>query len=228
MSVTFTWYGHAAIGLDIDGVKILVDPFLTGNPKATVSPEQMKPDFILVSHGHNDHLGDTVSIARRTGAPVISNFEIATWLGNQGIKTHAQHIGGGCHYPFGYLKLTQAVHGSALPDGSNGGNPAGFLLTTAEGKKVYLACDTGLFGDMRLIGDDGIDLAALPIGDNFTMGPDDALKAVKLIKPKVVIPVHYNTFDLIAQDAAAWAQRVKTETGTEARVIQPGESYTLP
>lgn len=229
MSLKLTWYGHAALQLETGENTILVDPFLSDNPVATVKPDQVSPDFILITHGHGDHVGDTVNIARRTGAAVISNFEIATWLEKQGVKeTHGQHIGGGCVHPFGYLKLTQAVHGSRLPDGSNGGNPAGFLLTLKDNKKVYLAGDTGLFGDMRLIGEEGIDLAVLPIGDNYTMGPEDALRAVKLICPKHVIPIHYNTFDLIRQDAAGWAKRVEAETEAKVHVLQPGESFTLP
>jgi L-ascorbate metabolism protein UlaG (beta-lactamase superfamily) len=188
----------------------------------------VQADYILVSHGHDDHLGDTIPIAKRTGATVISNNELAVWAGHQGLKNHGQHIGGGHQYPFGYLKLTQAVHGSCLPDGGYGGNPAGFLLTTQDGKKLYLACDTGLFGDMRLIGDEGIDLAVLPIGDNFTMGPDDALRAVQLIRPRHVIPVHYDTWKLIAQDAPAWAKRVETETGAKVHVLKPGETFQVP
>ncbi len=227
MSTKFTWYGHATLGLETEGIKLLVDPFFSGNPAAVVGADQIQADFILVSHGHNDHIGDTISIAKRTGATVVSNFEIANWVGEQGVETHPQHIGGGHSYPFGYLKLTQAMHGSCLPDGSYGGNPAGFLLTTKDGKKIYLACDTGLFGDMRLIGDEGIDLAVLPIGDNFTMGPEDALRAVKLIQPKHVIPVHYNTWELIAQDPNSWAQRVRAETGAEAHVLEPGETFSL-
>jgi len=227
MSVKFTWYGHAALGLEIDGTKVLVDPFFTGNPAAAIPADKAKADFILLSHGHGDHTGDTVKIARRDKATVVTNFEIATWLGKQGVEAHGQHIGGGHHYPFGYVKLTQALHGSALPDGSNGGNPAGFLLTAKDGHKIYMACDTGLFGDMRLIGEEGIDLAVLPIGDNFTMGPDDALRAVRLIQPKHVIPVHYNTFDLIAQDANAWAKRVEADTTAKVHVLKPGESFTL-
>jgi L-ascorbate metabolism protein UlaG (beta-lactamase superfamily) len=227
MATKFTWYGHAAAGLETDGHKIIVDPFLNGNPAATISPEAVEADFILLSHGHGDHLGDTVAIAKRTGAEVISVNEIAVWLGNQDVKAHGQHIGGGFNYPFGYLKLTLALHGSELPDGSSGGNPCGFLLTTQDGKKIYLAQDTGLFGDMKLIGDEGIDLAVLPIGDNFTMGPEDALRAVKLIQPKTVIPIHYNTWELIAQDPNAWAERVQKETKTKAVVLKPGESYSL-
>ncbi len=143
MSFKIYWYGHAALGLETGGYHILVDPFFTDNPAASVQADQVPADFILVSHGHSDHLGDTVAIAKRTGATVISNNEIAGWLSAKGVKTHGQHLGGGYKYPFGYLKLTLAIHGSALPDGSNGGNPCGFLLT-AEGKKVYLACSTPL------------------------------------------------------------------------------------
>jgi len=123
--------------------------------------------------------------------------------------------------------LTLALHGSCLPDGSDGGNPAGFLLTSKEGEKVYMAGDTGLFGDMRLIGEEGLDLAVIPIGDNYTMGPVDALRAVKMLKPRFVIPIHYNTFELIKQDAQAWAEQVNTETQTVAHVMQPGETFKL-
>jgi L-ascorbate metabolism protein UlaG (beta-lactamase superfamily) len=185
-------------------------------------------DFIIVSHGHGDHVGDTVSIAQRTGATVISNFEISNWLAAQGVEnTHAQHIGGGFNYPFGYVKLTIAMHGSMLPDGSDGGNPAGVLLTTKSGKKIYFACDTGLFQSMKLYGDEGLDLAILPIGDNFTMGPEDALRAVKLLRPGTVIPVHFNTWELIAQDPHAWAARVEAETGAQPVVLRPGETFEL-
>jgi L-ascorbate metabolism protein UlaG (beta-lactamase superfamily) len=228
MSLTLTWYGHATLGLKIGDYDVLVDPFFSGNPAASTTADKVKAQFILVSHGHGDHVGDTVAIAKRTGALVISNFEICNWLAAKGVKTHAQHIGGGHRHPFGYLKLTQALHGSALPDGSYGGNPAGFLLTTPEGKKVYIAGDTGLFGDMRLIGEEGLDLAVLPIGDNYTMGPEDALRAVKLLQPKHVIPIHYDTFNLIAQDARAWAQRVEQETTAKVHLLRPGEQFILP
>lgn len=227
MTSTLTWYGHATMGLETGGYKLLIDPFFTGNPAATRTAEQTEADFILVSHGHGDHVGDAVSIAQRTGALVISNAEIAGWFGNQDINAHGQHIGGGYQHPFGYLKLTFAIHGSGLPDGSYGGNPAGLLLTTNGGQKIYMACDTGLFGDMRLIGEEGIDLAVLPIGDNYTMGPDDALRAVKLIQPKHVIPIHYNTWELIKQDPQAWAERVSAETSTLVHVLKPGDSFTL-
>jgi L-ascorbate metabolism protein UlaG (beta-lactamase superfamily) len=227
MTTTFTFYGHAAIGIETHGYTLVVDPYFSHNPQASITADQVTADYILVTHGHGDHLGDTVAIAQRTGATIISIAEIASWAGRQGLKSHAQHIGGGFHYPFGYLKLTNALHGSSLPDGSNGGNPCGFLLTTLDGQKLYLAGDTGLFGDMSLIGEEGIDLAALPIGDNFTMGPADALRAVKLLHPRLVVPIHYNTFEYIKQDAFAWAQQVEAETPTRVKVLQPGQSLTL-
>ncbi len=222
-----TWFSHSVIQIETGGTTLLVDPFLTGNPLAPVSADDLNPDTILVSHGHGDHIGDTVPMAQRTGAMVISNFEIAGWLEKQGLeKVHAMHIGGGYDFPWGRVKLTNALHGSVLPDGTYGGNPCGFLFTV-EGKKVYHACDTGLFYDMTLIGEEGIDLAILPIGDNFTMGPDDALRAVKLLEPKKVLPIHYNTFDLIAQDPVSWKDQVEGETGAKVVVLQPGESLEL-
>ncbi len=227
MNNKVTWLGHAALSLESGGYNLLVDPFLSDNPAATVRPEEVQADFILLSHGHGDHLGDTVAIAKRTGATVITNAELSDWIANQGVKSHGQHLGGGYHHPFGYLKLTMAIHGSGLPDGSYGGNPAGFLLTTSDNKKIYMACDTGLFGDMRLIGEEGIDLAVLPIGDNYTMGPDDALRAVKFLEPKHIIPIHYNTYDVIAQDPAEWAKRVESETEAKVHVIDPGESLIV-
>jgi L-ascorbate metabolism protein UlaG (beta-lactamase superfamily) len=227
MPTTLTWLGHAAFLIECSGKVVLVDPYLNDNPAASLRADQVTPDYILVSHGHGDHLGDTLAIAHRTDALVISNAEIISWLKQQQVRGHALHIGGGHHFPFGHLKLTPAMHGSKLPDGSDGGHAAGFLLTTEDGKRIYLAADTGLFGDMRLIGEEGIDLAALPIGDNYTMGPEDALRAVKLIAPRLVLPIHYNTFDLIRQDAHAWAARVESETGVAVRVLSPGQSLQI-
>src|SRR4051812_37428517 len=228
MATRVRWLGHACLLVESDGQRVLIDPFLTGNPAAAVTADEVEADFILVSHGHADHVGDAVAIAKRTGATVVANYEISGWLEKQGVKkVHGQQHGGGHDFPFGRVKLTLAFHGSALPDGSYGGNPCGFLLYFKDGTKVYDAADTGLFGDMRLIGEEGIDLAILPIGDNFTMGPDDALRAVKLIQPTKVLPIHYNTFDLIAQDAPAWAARVRQETNAEPVVLKPGEWSAL-
>lgn len=227
MGLKVTWYSHACVLMQTDGANLLIDPFLNGNPLAPVKPDQIRADYIFVSHGHGDHLGDTVEIAKKTNATVVSNFEIHNWLVGQGVKNlHPQHIGGGFNYPWGRVKLTIAQHGSALPDGSYGGNPCGFLFYL-QGKKIYNACDTGLFYDMKLIGEEGIDLAILPIGDNFTMGPDDALRAVKLIEPGVVIPIHYDTFDVIRQDPMAWKDRVEGETSAKVMILKPGESFEL-
>lgn len=225
MTNQFTWYGHATHGIQTGRHTLLIDPFFEGNPSTTVSAEEVSAEYILVSHGHGDHIGDALGIARRTGATVITVHEIASWFQRQGLeKVHSQHLGGGFKHPFGYLKFTLALHGSGLPDGSYGGNPCGFLLTTNDNKKAYLAQDTGLFGDMHLIGEEGLDLAVLPIGDNYTMGPADALRAVKMLKPRLVVPMHYNTFDVIKQDPHAWAERVHKETDAKAVVLKPGES----
>lgn len=227
MSIQVTWYSHACFSIDTGDATLLIDPFLNGNPLAPVQPGDVKADYILVSHGHGDHVGDTIEIANRTGAMVISNFEIQNWLVGQGIENaHPQHLGGGFDYPWGRVKLTIATHGSALPDGSYGGNPCGFLFYI-QGKKIYHACDTGLFYDMKLIGEEGIDLAILPIGDNFTMGPDDALRAVKLIEPEQVVPIHYNTFEVIQQDPQAWANRVESDTSAKVTVMNPGDTIEL-
>jgi L-ascorbate metabolism protein UlaG (beta-lactamase superfamily) len=228
MATRVRWLGHACLLLESDGRQVLVDPFLTGNPAAACKADEVRADYILLSHGHGDHVGDAIPIAQRTGATVVANYEISEWLQRKGLtKVHGQQHGGAHGFSFGRVKLTLAFHGSMLPDGGNGGNPCGFLFYFNDGVKVYDAADTGLFGDMRLIGEEGIDLAILPIGDNYTMGPDDALRAVKLIQPKKVLPIHYNTWPLIAQDAAAWAVRVRQETKTEPIILKPGEWLTV-
>lgn len=228
MSIVLTFHGHATFSLNLDGTRIVVDPFFAGNnPQATRSVNDVAADVILQTHGHGDHIADTIPLAKRTGAKVISNFEIINWLSAKGIQnTHAQHLGGGFQHDFGYVKMTVALHGSGLPDGAYGGMPGGFLIK-GGGKTIYFAGDTALFSDMSLIGAAGIDLAVLPIGDNFTMGPDDALQAVKFIKPRVVVPCHYNTWPPIQQDADAWAKRVAAETDTLPVVMQIEESYTI-
>ncbi len=227
MATELTWLGHGTWSIATGGYTVLLDPFLDDNPTAPVKAADVAADFILVSHGHSDHIADAAAIARRTGAVVIANFEICEWLAVQGIaKTHPMNIGGGYDHPFGRVKMTIAHHSSMLPDGANGGCPCGFLVSLPEGN-VYFACDTGLFYDMRLIGDAGIELAAVPIGDNFTMGPDDALEAVKLLRPERVVPVHNNTWPIIEQDPDAWADRVHVETDAKPVVIAPGEKIVL-
>jgi L-ascorbate metabolism protein UlaG (beta-lactamase superfamily) len=227
MASKLTWYGHATWGLETGGYRLLIDPFFSGNPAAVTTADQVQADYLLVTHGHSDHIGDAVAISKRTGAVVISNSEICRWLSKQGVKVHSQHIGGGCQHPFGYLKLTLALHGSGLPDGSYGGNPAGFLLTLQDGKKLYFAGDTGLFGDMALIGEEGLYLAVLPIGDNYTMGPVDALRAVRMLNPRIVIPMHYDTWENIKQDVDDWCLQVNQMTYTQAQNLKPGESLSI-
>jgi len=229
MSSSLTWLGHASWQLKTPQHTVLIDPFLDDSPTAPVKSQDVAADYILVSHGHYDHIADAAKIANRTGATVISNYEITTWLSkNSGVKnTIGGNLGGGVNLPFGRVKLTLAFHSSALPDGSNGGNPSGFLITLTDGPKLYFACDTALFSDMALIGAVGLDLAVLPIGDLFTMGPDDALAAVKLLKPKKVIPSHFSTWPPIAQDANHWADRVRKDTNCEPIVLTPGGNVAI-
>ena len=227
MATKLTFLGHSTFQVETAGKTILIDPFFTGNPAASTTAADVNPDFIVVSHGHADHVGDTVEIAKRTGALVLANFEITEWFGQQGVENRdAQHIGGAQKYDFGTLKLTIAHHGSMLPDGSNGGNPCGLILRLEDGV-IYHAADTGLFYDMKLIGEEGIDVAILPIGDKFTMGPKDAVRATGLLSPAKVIPCHYNTWPPIEQDAAAWAEDVKASTSSEPVVLKPGDSCGL-
>jgi L-ascorbate metabolism protein UlaG (beta-lactamase superfamily) len=229
MATTITWFGHNCWSIVTGGKTILVDPFLDESPAAPVKTADVKADFILQSHGHFDHIASTVAVATRTGATVLANFEVGQWLHKQGVaedKIVGMNTGGGVKQPFGHVKFTLAHHSSSLPDGSYGGVPGGFLLTL-DGARVYFACDTALFLDMKLIGAGGLDLAVLPIGDLYTMGPVDSLDAIKLLNPRRVAPCHYNTWPSIAQDAAAWAQQVRTHTAAEPVVLEAGEKIAL-
>jgi L-ascorbate metabolism protein UlaG (beta-lactamase superfamily) len=229
MAVQVTWLAHSGFKLNIGARTVLIDPFLTGNPLAPVKADQLAADFILLSHGHGDHIGDAPAIARRTGATVVANNEIGHWLRDKhGLESvHGINPGGGVRLPIGRVELTIAHHSSSLPDGSYGGQPNGILIFVADGPTIYHAGDTTVFMEMQWIGDLGIDLAMLPIGDYFTMGIAGSLKAISLIRPKAVIPMHYNTFDPIAQDVTAWARRVQNETDAQPVVLDPGGSFQL-
>lgn len=195
-----TYYGQSTIMIETGGKKLLFDPFITPNPAAKdIDIHSLKPDYILVSHGHGDHVADLVAIQKSSGAKVICIAEIANWLGKQGIEAHGMNIGGGFNFEFGRVKMVNAVHSSTLPDGAPGGNPAGFVLY-AEGKKIYYAGDTALTYDMKLLADENLDWAFLPIGDNYTMGVDDAIKSTDFFNCKNVIGVHYDTFPVIVID----------------------------
>lgn len=219
-----TFLGHAAFRLrDAGKETLLFDPFVSGNPQAPLKLEEISADYILVSHGHFDHLGDAYIIAENSGATIIATAEIAGQAGEKGLNAHAQHIGGRHSFPFGSVKLTLAFHGSGIP----GGHACGFVVEY-YGKKIYFAGDTGLFGDMKLIGElDALDYALLPIGDNFTMGIDDAVMAASFLKAITVIPYHYNTWPLIEVDPQEFKRKVEENTGSTCVVLPPGESYVV-
>jgi len=228
MSIKIKWYGHGTYGLDVGAHKIIVDPFFApDNPVAPVTANEVEADFILQTHGHGDHITDTVALAKRTGAVIISNFEICNWIMKQGYEnTHGMNIGGGYQFDFGRAEMTLALHSSGLPDGAYGGNPAGFLIR-AENRNVYFAGDTAVFSDMQMIGDVGLDLAVLPIGDNFTMNAQSSLQAIKFLRPKVVIPGHYDTWPIVAQDASEWEKGVRESTDAKPVVLAVGETFTV-
>ncbi len=222
----FQFLGQSGFAVTVGEHEFLIDPFLSGNPKAVDKPEDFAPSFIVLTHAHGDHYGDTEAIARRCGAKVVSSFEVVTYLGKKDIEGVPMNIGGQTTLPFGTVKYTPAWHSNSLPDGTYAGMPAGVVLGL-EDKRIYHAGDTALFGDMALIGKGGLDLAILPIGDQLTMGPEDALEAVKLLNPKRVIPVHYNTFPSLEQDAEAFRRAVESETGAQVSVLEPGERLTI-
>ena len=227
-AMKLTYFGHSCFLVETSQARLLLDPFLNDNPQSPVKAAAVRCDYVLVSHGHEDHSGDALEIAKRCDATIVANYEIAEYFAAQGAKTHGMNPGGGFDFPFGRVKLTIAHHTSSVEAGLHPvylGAPCG-LLISADGWKLYHAGDTALFLDMQLIGRAGLDAALLPIGDNFTMGPDDALLALDFLKPKVAVPIHYNTWPVIAQDAAAFAARA-AQAGHAVRILAPGEWLEL-
>lgn len=220
---TLKFLGHSCFQLNGNNISILFDPFVTGNPVCPISATEIDCNYILISHGHGDHLGDAYDIAKRTNATIISTNEVAVLSGEQGCQNHGMHIGGKHAFEFGYVRITPAFHGAGVP----GGHACGFIINFF-GTNVYFAGDTSLFGDMALLGRlEKIDYALLPIGDNFTMGPSDAAEAVGMLKPKVAIPMHYNTWPLIAQSPENFKQDVENRFNTPVHILQPGETLEL-
>jgi L-ascorbate metabolism protein UlaG (beta-lactamase superfamily) len=226
--VKVTYHGHSVVKIETDERIIIIDPYITGNELTDLKVEDVKPDVIILTHGHGDHVGDTVAIAKEHDSLVIANDELSAYLSWQGVRVHGMHIGGSYPFDFGTVKLTPAFHGTGLQTEDNQiiycGMPAGILFT-AEGKTIYHAGDTALFSDMKLIGErHPIDLAFLPIGDNYTMGPEDAAYAAKLLSAKKVVPIHYNTFPVIKQDPKKFIEMLEQNTGV---LLQPGEGINL-
>lgn len=221
-----TFLGHAGWLLESSGDTIVIDPFLEGNPLAKHKASDIKADYVILSHAHGDHVGDAEAIAKANDALIIANFEIANYYSAMGIDSHPLHIGGAHTFPFGRVKLTQAFHGSSFPDGTYGGMPTGILLEL-EGKIIYHTGDTGLFSDMQLIGKRShVDLMMVCIGDNFTMGINDAVEAVTMVNPKLAVPMHYKTFELIDVDPADFMNKANSR-GVEVKIINVGDSFDL-
>ena len=227
MEILVKYLGHSTFHINAGGDQIVIDPFLApANPVCDVGVADLQADFIAITHGHQDHTMHVKELALATKAKVIANFEICNWLGAD-FDTHAMHIGGEFLFSFGHLKLTHAIHGSQLPDGTDGGVAAGLLFNFRDGKRLYHAGDTGLIYDMRMIGEEkSIDLALLPIGDNFTMGPKDAAVAAQFVNAERVVPIHYNTMPVIKQDPQKFAALLEPE-GIACEIMQPGEVLSL-
>jgi len=220
------YFAHSAFQISSEKYKILIDPFLTGNPNNSISADEVTADFIILTHAHGDHIGDAFSIAKRCNALLICVNELANYCLSKGFKAHNMHIGGSHQFEFGKVKFTIAHHGSITPDNQYAGEAAG-VLVMIEGKTIYHTGDTGLFYDMKLIGElNKIDLMLLPIGDNFTMGIDDAVKAVEFVNPKLAVPMHYNTFSVIESDPEIFKDKCK-QKGFNSRVMKFGEEITV-
>lgn len=226
MMLKLTYLGHSAVLLSDGTHDVAIDPFLKDNPLASAKPEDINAKFVVLTHGHGDHLGDTVAIAKRNDAMVIATFELANYCNKQGVeKVHHMNTGGSFTFPFGKVKLTIAFHSSATPDGQYMGDPNGLIIEMG-GKTVYHAGDTALFSDMKLIGEmHDIDIMLVPAGDNFTMGVEEAAKAVEFVKPKIAVPVHYNTFPVIKIDPQEFIK--KLPAGVEGKVMKPGDTLDL-
>lgn len=223
--VTFKYYGHSCFMLDNGEHKVLFDPFLTGNPKATVKAENIDCDFILISHAHSDHLGDAPEIAGRTGAELVGIPEVLAICEQRvsGLKQHPMNLGGSINLPFGKVRMTMAKHSSGVA----GGIACGYVIYMG-GLKIYFAGDTALFGDMQLIGrKDEIDYAILPVGDNYTMGLEDAALAAQWLNARHVIPVHYNTWPIINQDVKKYREITEAMSRAEVHVVEPGAELEL-
>lgn len=228
--LSLTYIGHSAFHLSDGTNSVLIDPFITGNPAATVKASEFSPNTILLTHAHNDHMGDTVPIAKRAGSHVIALFEIANWVKAAGVeRTTGGNMGGTIRFDGGTVKFTPAWHTSSYQDehGIHAITPPAGLVVRFGGKTIYFAGDTCLFSDMKLIGEEGLDIAVIPIGDAFTMGPTDAQRAVGFLQPKVVIPCHFNTFPAIEQDAALFARETEERTGVRVEAMKPGATIDL-
>jgi len=220
------YLGHSAVQLRSDDLEILIDPFISDNPRAPIGVADVAPHYIVITHAHGDHWGDTEVLAKEHGATIVASAEIATYAAERGLKAHGMNVGGAWDFGPFRVKFTPAWHSNSFPDGTYAGMPMGAVLDVA-GKRLYHAGDTALFTDMKLIGRGGLDLAMLPIGDNFTMGPQEALEAIELLQPKQVMPIHYDTFDVIKQDGAAFAAQVESRTASSCLLLEPGQTAQL-
>lgn len=222
-----TYHGQSCFLIEHDAHRVIIDPFLSGNPNAHIQPSEVQVEAVLLTHGHSDHVLDAEPIARANEATIIAPYEVAMFYGQKGLKIHPMNLGGAFEFPFGKVKYTIAFHGSSIETENGtvyGGMPSGILLTMG-GKTIYHAGDTALFGDMKIIGElNQIDVALLPIGDNFTMGPEDAVIAAEWLRAKHVIPMHYNTFDLIRQDGQAFVRDLEKK-GMSGTALESGQSY---